>query len=142
MKIVVPLDLSEVAARAIPMAADIARGVGDELLLLTVSGPRLTRDLRDISESEGTEVPHLIEQYLKSTAAELSGIEVSYRIVKGETAAGTLVDLTDEMEDIRMVVMATHGRTGVERWRLGNVTEKVVRHATVPVLVIPTRAKE
>jgi nucleotide-binding universal stress UspA family protein len=50
-----------------------------------------------------------------------------------------LVDFAASEADVRMMVMATHGRTGFERWRLGNVTEKVVRHATVPVLVVPTR---
>jgi nucleotide-binding universal stress UspA family protein len=83
----------------------------------------------------------LIQQYLESTASELSGIDVDYRVIPGETAAGALVDFAEGQDDVRMIVMATHGRTGVERWRLGNVTEKVVRHATVPVLVIPTRAK-
>lgn len=142
MKIVVPLDLSEVAARAIGPAAEIARGVGDELLLVTVSGSRLRNDLREMSESEGTDVPELVQQYLESTAAELSDIDVSCRVIKGETAAGALVDFAEDQDDLRMMVMATHGRTGFERWRLGNVTEKVVRHSSVPVMVVPTRPKD
>jgi len=141
MKIVVPLDLSEVATKAIEPAADIARGIGDELLLVTVSGHRIRTDLRELADAENTGVPELIDQYLTSTAAELSDVDVDYRVIPGDTAAGTLVDFTDAADDIRMIVMATHGRTGVERWRLGNVTEKVVRHATVPVMVIPTRTK-
>lgn len=139
MKIVVPLDLSEVASKAVEPAADIARGVGDELWLVTVAGARLRSDLRELAESENTAVPELIQHYLESTAAELAGIEVQCRVIPGETAAGALVDFAEEQTDIRMIAMATHGRTGVERWRLGNVTEKVVRHATVPVMVIPTR---
>lgn len=142
MKIVVPLDLSEVSSKAIEPAADIARGVGDQILLVTVVGARLRNDLRSLAESEGTEVPDLVQQYLESTASELGGLEVSYRVIPGETAAGALVDFSESEEDVRMIVMATHGRTGVERWRLGNVTEKVVRHSTVPVMVIPTRAKD
>lgn len=142
MKIVVPLDLSEVSSKAIEPAADIARGVGDQMLLVTVVGARLRADLRSLAESEGTEVPDLVQQYLESTVSELSGLEASYRVIPGETAAGALVDFADSEDDVRMLVMATHGRTGVERWRLGNVTEKVVRHSTVPVMVIPTRGKE
>lgn len=141
MKIVVPLDLSEVAAKAIEPATDIARGVGDQLLLVTVSGRRIRADLRELADAENTGVPELIDQYLTSTAAELSDVDVDYRVIAGETAAGTLVDFTDAADDVRMIVMATHGRTGVERWRLGNVTEKVVRHAAVPVMVVPTRSK-
>lgn len=141
MKIVVPLDLSDVAARAIDPAADIAKGVGDELVLVTVAGARLRSDLRNMAESEGVEVVNLIEQYLQSTAEELAGIDVKTQLIPGDTAAGALVDFAEGEDDLRMLVMATHGRTGVERWRLGNVTEKVVRHSSVPVLVIPTRAK-
>lgn len=142
MRIVVPLDLSEVAERAIEPAADIARGLGEELLLVTVNGQRLRNDLRSLAESEGTAVNDLIQLYLDSTAADLSGVEVSGRMIPGETAAGALVDFAEASDDVRMIVMATHGRTGFERWRLGNVTEKVVRHCSKPVLVVPTRAKE
>lgn len=141
MKIVVPLDLSEVSSEAIAPAADIARGVGDQVLLVTVVGERLRNDLRSLADSEGTGVPELVQQHLESTVSELSDLDVDYRVITGETAAGALVDFAEGQDDVRMIVMATHGRTGVERWRLGNVTEKVVRHATVPVMVIPTRSK-
>jgi nucleotide-binding universal stress UspA family protein len=141
MKIVVPLDLSDVSARAIEPAADIARGVGDELLLVTVAGARLRSDLRHTAESEGVDIVNLIEQHLQSTAHELSGIDVQTKLISGDDAASSLVDFAESQTDLRMIVMATHGRTGMERWRLGNVTEKVVRHSTVPVLVIPTRGK-
>lgn len=141
MKIVVPLDLSEVSSKAIEPAADIARGVGDQVLLVTVLGERLRNDLRSLAESEGTAVPELVQLHLESRASELNDLDVDYRVIPGETAAGALVDFAEGQDDVRMIVMATHGRTGVERWRLGNVTEKVVRHATVPVMVIPTRSK-
>ena len=141
MKIAVPLDLSETAEKAIPHAAEIARGLGDELLLVTVSGLRLRQVLRDTSESEGAPVPELVQQYLESTATELNDLKVSCRVIKGDNAAEALVDFADKEDDLRMIVMATHGRTGMEKWMLGNVTEKVVRHANAPVLVVPTRPR-
>lgn len=141
MKIIVPLDLSDVSSKAIPHAMDIARGVGDQVLMVTVAGSRLRTDLRAIAEAEGVDVADMIEAYLESTASELAGLDVDFRMIPGDTAAGALVDFAETQDDVRMIVMATHGRTGVERFRLGNVTEKVVRHATVPVLVIPTREK-
>jgi nucleotide-binding universal stress UspA family protein len=141
MTIVVPLDLSAVSSQAIEPAADIARGVGDRMLLVTVASARLRSDLRVIAETEGTDVPELIQQFLESTASELHDVDVDFRVIPGETAAGALVDFVEAQDDVRMMAMATHGRTGFERWRLGNVTEKVVRHATVAVMVIPTRGK-
>ena len=139
MTIVVPLDLSKVSSMAIEPAAEIARGVGDRMLLVTVASARLRSDLKVVAEAEGTDVPDMIQQYLESTASELDDVEVDYRVIPGETAAGALVDFAEAQDDVRMIAMATHGRTGFERWRLGNVTEKVVRHANVAVMVIPTR---
>lgn len=137
MKVVVPLDMSETANRAISLASDIARGLGDELVLVTVNGERLRSDLAPLSASEGVPVPEMIEAFLKSTVAEVSDLTASYRVVKGDNAPAALVDYVDSDEDVRMIVMATHGRTGIEKWRLGNVTERVVRHASVPVTVVP-----
>jgi nucleotide-binding universal stress UspA family protein len=58
-------------------------------------------------------------------------------VIPGENAPESLVDFAAANRDVRMIVMATHGRTGIEKWRLGNVTEKVVRHSSVPVAVVP-----
>jgi nucleotide-binding universal stress UspA family protein len=137
MKIVVPLDMSDTANRAIGLGADIARGLGDDLLLVTVSGQRLMSDLAPLAKSEGVPVPEMIEAFLKSTLAELEDVPVDYRVIPGENAPQSLVDFVASNRDVRMIVMATHGRTGIEKWRLGNVTERVVRHATVPVTVVP-----
>lgn len=138
MKVVVPLDLSEVAAKAVAPAVDIARGVGDDLLLVTVLSRRLKADLAELAETQNTNVPDMIESYLKSVAADAEGVPTSHSVVTGEEAADALIGFADD-ESIRMIVIATHGRSGIERWRLGSVTERVVRHSEVPVLVVPTR---
>ncbi len=140
MKILVPLDLSETSAKAIGPATDIARGLGDELVLVTVNGSRLRADIevQSVASAEHVEVPEMVEAYLKSRAAEIENVEVSYTTLSGEGAAEALVDYSDG-DDIRMIVMATHGRSGLDRWRMGSVTERVVRYSTAPVLVVPTR---
>lgn len=140
MKIVVPLDMSETAARAIRLAVDIARGVGDEIVLVTVNGSRLRADIdiQHAAHSEGVEIPEMIEAYLKSKAAEIAGVEVSTMTLPGEAAAESLIDYSEDGQ-IRMIVMATHGRSGLDRWRMGSVAERVVRHSRAPVLVVPTR---
>lgn len=139
MKIVVPLDMSETASRALEVATDIAQGLGDQLLLVTVGGKRIRSDLAAVSEAEGVPVPEMLEAYLKSTIAELDGVDADYRVITGDDATEALIDFTDSDDDVRMIVMATHGRSGIERWRLGSVTERVVRHAEVPVTVVPAR---
>jgi nucleotide-binding universal stress UspA family protein len=137
MKVVVPLDLSDTANRAIGLGADIARGLGDELLLVTVSGQRLMSDLAQQARADGVAVPEMIEAFLESTATDVKDVSVDYAVIPGENAPESLVDFAASNRDVRMIVMATHGRTGIEKWRLGNVTEKVVRHSTVPVAVVP-----
>lgn len=136
MKIVVPLDMSDTANRAIGLGADIARGLGDDLLLVTVTGHRIRQDLAELSKAEGVPVPEMIEAFLKSTTAAIDDVPVGYQVIAGDNAPEALVDFAEE-DDVRMIVMATHGRTGIEKWRLGSVTERVVRHASVPVAVVP-----
>lgn len=137
MKIVVPLDMSETANRAIGLGADIARALGDELLLVTVGGARLRNDLAALSQAERGAVPEMIEAFLKSTMADLGDVSADYRVITGEDASNALIDFANSEDDVRMIVMATHGRSGIQKWRLGSVAERVVRHADVPVTVVP-----
>lgn len=141
MKIMVPLDLSNTASKALQPAVDVARGLGDEILLVTVGGLRLRGDLLDVAETEHVSVPDMIENHLRSTAAEIEGVETSFQMIPGDDAADSLIDFASSDHSIRMIVMATHGRSGLERWRLGSVTERVVRHSELPVLVVPARKK-
>lgn len=139
MRIIVPLDLSPVAEEAIEPAVTAAKALGDELLLVTVGGPRLRADLADLAEAEHAAIPDMIEAYLKGIIADLDGLPASHTLIPGDNAAEALVSFATG-DDIRMIVMASHGRSGMSRWRLGSVAERVVRHSDVPVLVIPTRA--
>lgn len=141
MKIVVPLDLSDVAARAIGPATVLAKALGDELVLVTVSGLRLRADLVAQASSEQIEVPELIESYLRSVASDVDGIPADYSLLSGDDASEALIDYAGG-DGIRMVVMATHGRSGFERWKLGSIAERVVRHSPVPVTVIPKMTSE
>lgn len=138
MRILVPLDLSETAAEAIPPALDIARGVGDDLQMVTVLSRRLRADLSELAETQNTTVPDMIEAYLKSMSDRAAGVPSSHNVITGNDTATSLVRYA-RGDDIRMVVMSTHGRSGIERWRMGSVAERVVRHSHVPVMVIPTR---
>jgi nucleotide-binding universal stress UspA family protein len=65
-------------------------------------------------------------------ATEAEGYPVSATLVDG-IAAKAIVGLTEPGD---VIVMATHGRTGVKRWFIGSIAEDVLRHATVPVLLV------
>jgi nucleotide-binding universal stress UspA family protein len=68
------------------------------------------------------------------TRAEDAGVEATGTVVTG-TPHRAILEYVDD-HDVDLVVMGTHGRTGLERYLLGSVTEKVVRTADVPVLTI------
>jgi len=66
--------------------------------------------------------------------AENAGVDATADVVHG-TPHQTILEYVDD-NDIDLIVMGTHGRTGLERYLLGSVTEKVVRTADVPVLTV------
>src|SRR5581483_4835666 len=72
------------------------------------------------------------------TAAEAQGVRAETAVVGGR-AADVVLELA-EQPDVRLVVMATHGRSGPSRWLLGSVAEQVVRKAPRPVLLLTPRS--
>jgi nucleotide-binding universal stress UspA family protein len=76
------------------------------------------------------------EEYLKKTSAKLvaEGIAASWVILRGNVAEAIL-DFTRKNE-VDLVIMSTHGRSGVARWAMGSVADRVARQATVPVMLV------
>jgi len=139
--IVVPLDGSQLAATAIPYAVALARPTDARISLLAVVKPLLVyAGLPSADAQEGDE-RHITEStaYLESVALPLrtSGLAVTAVVRHGDPAEAILVDIEDE-EDA-LIVMSTHGRTGLERMRAGSVAQRVLRHASIPTLVVPPR---
>jgi len=79
--------------------------------------------------------------YLEKLAAPLreEGVNVKTAVVERDVVAEAIVDYA-EQNDIDLIVMTTHGRSGLSRLVFGSVAESVVRHAPCPVLLI--RSKE
>jgi nucleotide-binding universal stress UspA family protein len=138
-KILVPLDGSDLAEIALPYAEELAGAFGCEITLIHVSE----------SADEKYENMHqlYIEKIVEATrqGAErcrknkrTKKIKVSSVHLTGHTAE-QIVDYADK-ENIDLIVMSTHGRSGIRRWLLGNVAAKVVRATKRPVALI--RAKD
>lgn len=141
--VIVPLDGSELAEIVISPVVQLANALKLEVLLLrayhipvtTYAGmedsypvdyERISVALRDEAQS-----------YLESKVTEIkrNGIEkVSFAIAEG-SAAGEIVGLGQRTSD-NLIAMCTHGRSGVKRWLLGSVTEKVIRLSGDPVLIV------
>jgi nucleotide-binding universal stress UspA family protein len=92
----------------------------------------------DIADKYGATVYvlHVVSQQLVGDADELEadGKHITDEAVQQATEYG--VDVVGDVTDIDLIVMGTHGRTGVGRVLLGSVAERVARHSTVPVLLV------
>jgi nucleotide-binding universal stress UspA family protein len=135
--VLVPLDGSELADRAVPFAAEIATRAGWSLLLLrAVDTFRAPTDAAERAERQAA------REALDAMAASLeaAGVSVVTRIVDGQPETRILEAAGDE--DVNLIAMTTNGRGGVRRFIYGSVADAVLRHTPVPVLTVPSRGLE
>jgi len=146
-QILVPLDGSDLAEGAIPHGAEMAKAFKAKLTLLSViepvevySQPGVVGPVVSVSMDVGDEVRNVTE-YLDKVADKLrkDGIDV-VRVVREGDAASQICDYARE-NHADMIVMSTHGRSGIQRLVYGSVAEHVLHNATVPVLLVRVRAK-
>jgi nucleotide-binding universal stress UspA family protein len=147
-QILLPTDFSGCANYALPYAAAIARATGAGIVCVHVvetvvpavgyAGLAEPMPIADISEqledSAERELPRLTD------CEELNGLEVEEVIVHGDAAA-EIVRVAEERE-ADLIVISSHGRTGLGRIIFGSTAEAVVRHASCPVLVVKSPPQE
>lgn len=143
-KILVPIDFSDCARKALQYAIPLAQEHGGGLTLLYVVPPAYAS-----GEYGGIDYAQLQSQMRDSGAQELQRLTATE--VQGRVPADTLVRLgapaVEIVEaaaqlDIDAIVIGTHGRTGLKHVMLGSVAENVVRRAPCPVLVVKEREHE
>jgi nucleotide-binding universal stress UspA family protein len=146
--ILLPTDFSDCGNYALAYAASLARKFSASIICVHViepivptvgySGMTEPLPIADISEqledSAERELPKLAE------CEECSGLTVEELIVHGE-AASEIVRVAQE-RNVDLIVIASHGRTGLGRILFGSTAEAVVRHASCPVLVVKQTQEE
>lgn len=136
-KILVGFDSSEDSVEALRHAGDWARLLGSELIVLHVVEPVVYPDFYayPTRKEYDEKVVRRSHQALEQAAVEHApGVEVETHVVQGH-AAKCIVDFA-EMHGCDLVVLATHGLSGVAHALLGSVAERVVRTADVPVMTV------
>jgi len=148
--VLVPLDGSELAEKALPTVTNLAACLKLEAVLVHVLIRFYFGSPDALLPMFGANIPTQQElwtqasseakQYLSEKVEQLrvAGLpHVSSVLIEGsaEGAAAAIIDLAKKTSE-NLVAMSTHGRSGIGRWMLGSVTERVVRHSTDPVLVI------
>jgi nucleotide-binding universal stress UspA family protein len=143
-EVVVPLDGSALAETALPYAESLARKMSLEINLVTVidtGGPYqgLLDDARS-AELE-PEIRANALEYLRKLAGELRAKGLSVRADVTDGNPGVVLTQLLHRPRQRIVVMASHGLSGLSRWWLGSVTETLIRTSVDPVLVIPSSSQ-
>ena len=141
-KILVPLDGSELAETALSYAKEIAEKMDSVVRLISVV------------ESPQSKYSHVLQYYIQGMADAINTHNVKSRLKEikekkikvGSTilfghAADEIVDYADS-ENIDLIVMATHGYSGIKRWAIGSVADKVIRVAKQPVLLIRPKSRQ
>jgi nucleotide-binding universal stress UspA family protein len=149
--IIVPLDGSELAESVLPSVLDLARSLNAEVVLARAFQLPPTAYYR-ADDTSGAEafIPSYQEliaamsqearEYLDAKVREISAhtpVRIRAEILEGP-AAEQIIDRARRTSG-SLIAMCTHGRSGLRRWLLGSVTEKVVRHAESPILIIRAR---
>jgi nucleotide-binding universal stress UspA family protein len=133
-KILVPLDGSPLAEKILDQVRGLARLTGAEICLLRAV---LVHTLPGIDATERqVEAVREAEEYLQELEKGLlaEGFRTSVHVRYGHDAAEILEHAGQD--DVDLVAMSTHGRSGLDRWTLGSVAERVVRHSAKPVLLV------
>ena len=146
-RIVVPLDGSEIAARALPVASELAEHLAAPVHVIRAvdaasslpmasgvfgAGPVIDANVTDqIWEEAEAEARSTVTAAVSRLQSE--GVEASGGIVVGSP----FFAISEVIEPGDLLTLTSHGRGGVRRWLLGSVAEKLVREAKAPVMLVP-----
>jgi len=147
-KILAPLDGSGMAECVLDHVKAIAAGCGvPEVVLLRVVEPVSSFDIGELAASNpkvATQVEQQEEEQHRNTAKQyvdemanklkMEGVAANAEIITGKAAEGILSYAQNNQIDL--IVMSTHGRSGISRWAFGSVADKIIRHSLIPVLIV------
>jgi nucleotide-binding universal stress UspA family protein len=144
-KIMVPLDGSKLAECVLPHLETVVKGSDSpEVLLVRAVEPIAIPYGREAAEIESMEQLKAFEdhnkveaeKYLQEIAAQLrkGGINASTYVIFGR-AAEVLTEFASH-NALDLIIIATHGRSGISRWVMGSVAERLIRSVAIPILVV------
>jgi nucleotide-binding universal stress UspA family protein len=136
-KIMVPVDFSECSNKAIQYAVPFAKQFGAEVVLL-----HLVEPYPQVPEMAPIDIENLQDAKKQMEACRRASCSISVKTLVrvGEATTG-IIEAAKEL-DIDLIILSTHGRTGVARVFLGSTAERVVRLAPCPVLVVRERERD
>lgn len=149
-KILLPTDGSKNSEKAIEHALRIAELEDSEIIILNVVDSVYLTGLPEedlitkselILEEESQKIINHVKSIIENMEEE-KGFKIDHVKLTSRTEEGNAADVIlklSEKEDVDLIVIASSGKHMLDRFLLGSVTEKTVRHSTVPILVIPNK---
>ena len=139
-KILAPLDGSELSESILRHVKTVATGcqVPEVVLLTVIQPPQQVYEVSaDLLRAADERMQAETEDYLSKVADSLKeeGIATQTATIHG-TPADEILDYAKKNQ-VDLIIMSTHGRSGVSRWVFGSVADGVLRHSAVPVLIAP-----
>lgn len=134
-KLLAPTDFSDLSSRGVRYACQLAKDVGAELIIFNVV---LLDEANIIDKQEMERHRERLDKFIADKIADVSSSLKIRKIVDAGDAYGTILDCADN-EHVDLIVMSSHGRSGLARMLIGSVTDKVLRGASCPVLVVPVQ---
>lgn len=146
-RILVPVDFSDHSRLGFDYAVELARTFGAGLQVLHVVEEALYPDFyypilatpEAVSGETGESLQEALSEWLEETGGTPSDVEVALHVGAGRAAAEIARAVDDRDSDL--VVLSSHGRTGLDRMLLGSVAEGVVRRSPAPVLTVKAFGK-
>ena len=137
-RILCPIDLSDISRHVVDHASAMARWYGAQLTLLHVFASAPAMDVPPPALDEAAR-DRLVAAMRKTAEGVPATVAPEFLVREAESShQGILEQIVDSRPDV--LVLGTHGRSGFQRLFLGSVTEKVIRKASCPTMVVPPRA--
>ena len=133
-KILFPTDFSHTGDSALELATTLARERGAKLLIVHVEEPPAAYGAGEMYYGMPDPVTEDLRKMLEQVGPPDPQVPCERRLITGDPATA-IANLAQE-EGVELIVMGTHGRTGLMRLLMGSVAEAVVRHAPCPVLTL------
>ncbi len=132
-KILAPTDFSDISAKGVRYACQLAKEVGAEVIVINI----VTLDESNlVNKRELEQHKQLLDEFLRDKVGDpASGLNIRKVVEPGQPDA-TVVHWADN-ESVDLMVMSSHGRSGLSRVLMGSVTEQILRRSPCPVLVVP-----
>ncbi|MGE3797111.1 MAG: universal stress protein [Thermomicrobiales bacterium] len=142
-RVVVPLDGSDTANEALPIAEQVAKDTGARVVLVSAINPTTGLILpspvgtyypTELYEEISADMRAGAKEDLTAAKARIGGVDAATLVIDGPAVEA----IQAVLETGDLVVMTSHGRSGFRRWLLGSVAEKLIRSGAAPVLLVPS----